>query len=237
MILKRLSTALRRQDWTAFAVEFLIVVIGIYAAFQLDRWRELETARSAYENFTRMLSLELDEKLPDSRRRVEMLQSVRAEQNAVIQWLNGDQPRSRFTEEMCFATFRSLVLNWSPTRLETAAFMVTGDRDQNVQDMELQRLLLALGSLQEQTDRAFDRFVLQIVNISDRYPELLRRQDPSTDEIREGLVCAPEGMRANQAFKNQLFGNIGRQSALLDSRLQELELLERIDARVGELQH
>ena len=236
MLFKRLSSALRRQDWTAFAIEFLIVVIGIYAAFELDRWRELEAARSAYENLTRMLSLELDEKLPETRRRIEVLQGVRDEQNTVIQWLNGDQSRSSFTEEMCFATFRSLVLNWSPTRLETAAFMVIGDGDQHVQDMELQRLLLALGSLQEQTDRAFDRFVLQIVNISDRYPELLRRHDPSTDEIREGLVCDPEGMRANQAFKNQLFGNIGRQSALLDSRLRELELLEKIAARVAELQ-
>lgn len=235
MLVRRFAEHFRRQDWAAVAIEFLIVVIGIYAAFELDRWRELEAERSANENFVRLLGLELEEKIPDARNRIAALQELEDEQAAVIQWLNDELPASRFTETMCYATFRSLVMNWSATRLETASFMVTGEWTHGVQDTELRRLLLALASLQESTSAAFDRFVLQIVNISDRYPELIRRRDIEPGQYREGLTCDAEGMRANQAFKNQLFGNIGRQSALLSNRRSELELLEQIATRVGEL--
>ena len=113
--------------------------------------------------------------------------------------------------------------------------MLIGNWTENVPDTELRRLLLALGSLQERTAGAFDRFVSQIVNISDRYPDLLIRRDRSPENIRDGLVCDAEGMRASQAFKNQLFGNIGRQSALLNLRQEELELLRQIDARLDRI--
>lgn len=235
MLVKRIAEHIRRQDWTAVAIEFLIVVIGIYAAFELDRWRDLEAERRANKNFIRMLSLELEEKLPEAGNRIDSYRELQDEQDSVITWLNGDKPTSAFTEEMCYATFRSLVLNWSATRLETVEFMGTGDWVQGVQDNELGRLLLALGSTQERADGAYSRFVLQIVNLSDLYPELLRRRDTSAGQYREGLVCDALGMRKSQAFKNQLFGNIGRHSALQDIRQDEFELLQKIAARVDEL--
>ncbi len=236
MLVKRIAGHLREQDWTAVVIEFFIVFVGIYAAFELERWRELEADRRDHENFVRMLSIELEEKLPDARNRVDQYRTLRDDQASVIRWLNGDEPPSQFTEAMCLATFRSLVLNWSATRLETAELMVTGEWDQSVQDMELRRLLLALGSLQERANRVFDRFVLQVVNISDRYPELLQRRDIAPEEYRQGLVCNALGMRESQAFKNQVFGNIGRQTGLLNIRQRELELLEKIAARTHQLQ-
>lgn len=38
MIVKRFAGALRRQDWTSVAIEFLLVVIGILIAFQINEW-------------------------------------------------------------------------------------------------------------------------------------------------------------------------------------------------------
>lgn len=236
MLVKRIAGHLREQDWTAVVIEFFIVFVGIYAAFELERWRELEADRRDHENFVRMLSIELEEKLPDARNRVDQYQQLRDDQASVIRWLNGDEPPSQFTEAMCLATFRSLVLNWSATRLEIAELMVTAEWEQSVQDMELRRLLLALGSLQERANRLFDRFVLQVINISDRYPELLQRRDIAPEEYRQGLVCNAVGMRASQAFKNQVFGNIGRQTGLLEIRQRELELLEKIAAKTNQLQ-
>jgi hypothetical protein len=31
----------------AIGIEFMIVVLGVYAAFELDRWRDTESARQA----------------------------------------------------------------------------------------------------------------------------------------------------------------------------------------------
>jgi hypothetical protein len=38
MILKRLTEALRRQDWAMIAIEFALVVIGVLLAFQINEW-------------------------------------------------------------------------------------------------------------------------------------------------------------------------------------------------------
>ena len=50
MIVKRFTGALRRQDWTAVAIEFLLVVLGILIAFQINEWsteRQLRSERDA----------------------------------------------------------------------------------------------------------------------------------------------------------------------------------------------
>lgn len=72
MILKRMSAALRARDWTAVAIEFAIVVLGIFVALQADNWnqrrlnRQLEQvylARLADETRDNLKSLNQAEKL------------------------------------------------------------------------------------------------------------------------------------------------------------------------------
>ena len=38
MILRRLTTALRKQDWFTVVIETLIVVMGVYLGIQLGNW-------------------------------------------------------------------------------------------------------------------------------------------------------------------------------------------------------
>lgn len=40
MLMKRVSRALRRQDWTAVAVDLIVVVVGILIALQVDQWAQ-----------------------------------------------------------------------------------------------------------------------------------------------------------------------------------------------------
>ncbi len=40
MILRRFSTAIRTRDWVAVAIEFAIVVLGIFVALQADNWNQ-----------------------------------------------------------------------------------------------------------------------------------------------------------------------------------------------------
>ena len=49
MILRRVMVHVRRQDWTAIAIDFVIVVIGVFVGIQVANWNEarLEHAREA----------------------------------------------------------------------------------------------------------------------------------------------------------------------------------------------
>lgn len=45
MILRRLGAAMRSQDWFTVAIEFVIVVAGVFFALQVDNWNETRTDR------------------------------------------------------------------------------------------------------------------------------------------------------------------------------------------------
>ncbi len=40
MIIKRLATGIKEQDWFVVMVEVMIVVVGIFIGLQVDDWNE-----------------------------------------------------------------------------------------------------------------------------------------------------------------------------------------------------
>jgi len=66
MILRRLAEALRRQDWLTVAVEFLIVVAGIFVGLQVSDWNEQRKAREEELVYLERLLQDLDESIADT---------------------------------------------------------------------------------------------------------------------------------------------------------------------------
>ena len=59
MILRRLISHVRNQEWTAIGIDFVIVVVGVVMGIQVSNWNEeLETRRKA-EVFTARLTADL----------------------------------------------------------------------------------------------------------------------------------------------------------------------------------
>lgn len=56
MILRRLARSIRRQDWLAVAIEFVIVVAGIFVALQVTDWNEQRHARERELTYLQRLS-------------------------------------------------------------------------------------------------------------------------------------------------------------------------------------
>ncbi len=46
MILRRLAGDLRHDNWFTVILELVIVVVGLFLAFQLDRWYESQRSKS-----------------------------------------------------------------------------------------------------------------------------------------------------------------------------------------------
>ncbi len=47
MILRRVIAHLRKQEWTAIAIDFLIVVLGVFVGLQVSNWNAARVERSA----------------------------------------------------------------------------------------------------------------------------------------------------------------------------------------------
>ena len=63
MILRRLTTNLRAQNWTAIAIEFLIVVFGVFIGTQVANWNQARLEKQATNRMLDQLRPELNNQL------------------------------------------------------------------------------------------------------------------------------------------------------------------------------
>lgn len=71
VLLRRLAVALRRQDWPTVIVEFLLVVLGVLLALQLDNWNEQRKDRALFQDYLVQLQTDLREDIRQAERRIE----------------------------------------------------------------------------------------------------------------------------------------------------------------------
>ena len=64
MFVRRLGKSIRNQDWFTVLVELLVVMIGLVAAFQVDRWWEDRGGRLDEEMYIARLILDLEQDIP-----------------------------------------------------------------------------------------------------------------------------------------------------------------------------
>lgn len=60
MILGRIASALKAQQWTTVFIEFMLVVIGVLVALQLNNWNEVRSANLQERAFMNRLALDVD---------------------------------------------------------------------------------------------------------------------------------------------------------------------------------
>ena len=63
MILRRFAESLQQQNWAAIAIEFVLLVLGVFLGIQVANWNEARADRAAYEAAIGRLSAEIDTNL------------------------------------------------------------------------------------------------------------------------------------------------------------------------------
>ena len=63
MILRRVTEHMKRQAWTAIAIEFVIVVIGIFVGLQVNNWNEARRDRARELTYLQGIAADLDESI------------------------------------------------------------------------------------------------------------------------------------------------------------------------------
>jgi hypothetical protein len=63
MILRRFAEALKDQNWAAIAIEFVLLVLGVFLGIQVSNWNEERADRVAYEAALGRLGAEIDTNL------------------------------------------------------------------------------------------------------------------------------------------------------------------------------
>tara|TARA_R110000868_G_scaffold2384_2_gene17603 strand:- start:1080 stop:1868 length:789 start_codon:yes stop_codon:yes gene_type:complete len=70
MILSRIIHHLRTQNWTAIAIEFLIVILGVVIGFQVTAWNEARTEEARGQGYLERIHADLDDDIANYEDRI-----------------------------------------------------------------------------------------------------------------------------------------------------------------------
>ena len=176
MILRRLAENLRAQNWTAIAIEFLIVVMGVFLGTQVANWNEERTERRETELLLTHLAPELQSQL-------ELFHSIRTYFGATRRY--ADQALAVWAGEselsdgqFVIAAYQASQISGVSTNAENWALTFGGEELRNINDPKIRR------NMELMLTADYDAVSLDAV--ASRYREQVRRVIPVRlqDEIR-----------------------------------------------------
>lgn len=103
MILRRLVRHLQDQNWLAVALEFLIVVTGVFLGVQADRWNEMRREGVRAESHLQRIHADLATDLQDMEARVAFRGEVIAHGEAALAYAESDSLKDGSTWETILA--------------------------------------------------------------------------------------------------------------------------------------
>jgi len=207
MILRRLSKHLKDQNWLAVALDFVIVVAGVYLCVLLVNWN----ADSAAERSERAVLLQLHDELLDAKAEVgpgsyNYIDDYPTAIQAVLgDFFDGEDNLPR--EALCTSVTTSHTLLNSVGELSAVSELISTGRLSRINDPDLRS---AIASFHELSTRKKDRLpeLSGMANVlPNLFPEYFSLQaiwDDTQGQVRWISECDIEAMQADQEFRNRL---------------------------------
>ena len=174
MILSRIIHHLRTQNWTAVAIEFVIVILGVVIGFQVTEWRGEQSDREMETYYLERLHADLVGTLEDyyANARWDETQ-LDAEDLALSSLRNctpADTERDKFIRGLAFAGN----INPVPLRWETADELVATGNISLIRDLELRERLARVNGLNQRSRSIIEGARQDIIALR---PDITRQVD------------------------------------------------------------
>ena len=210
MILRRVVAHFRKQEWTAIAIDLVIVVAGVFIGLQVANWNTARQARADERVFIQRLH---DDVVQAEAKSARLRERRFTQSKAIIEGMAvifGERERKDLSEEEC------LYLAFSHDYVLTApaipAFdeLLSSGRLNIVRDRELKRSLARFQQSLEVLSYWRSWGTREQHTLPDKYPALIKVRsyfDEGRGEVWSQAICDAEGMRENQRFLNNLSEN------------------------------
>ncbi len=142
MILRRLATSIRKQDWFTVVVETLIVVFGVFIGLQVNNWNEARGDRADELSFLERLHPDIVRVEASSARvrdrRIAVIDDLRSATEVIF----GVAARDQLTQAECMALATSHYYNINVLRLPSVVELEDAGRISIIRDAALRTALV-----------------------------------------------------------------------------------------------
>ena len=182
MTLRRLTANLRAQNWTAIALEFVLLILGVYlgilaANWNLERLERQETIRLIYQLDAEMTQVQSNLDSIDKYYEV----SGRYATQALAGW-HGDPSIS--DSDFVIAAYQASQINGIGTNSSVWADIFGAENLRNIDDLNLRRVLRRL--------MTFDYGLVNLTAAMSRYREEVRKVIPDSQQRAIRARCGDQ---------------------------------------------
>lgn len=246
MILRRVIGHFRKQEWTAIALDFLIVVVGVFVGLQVQDWSEARKDR--IEEHALLVRLHVDTRtllalnIEDYK-----AQKVRGDSLlSVNPVLFSQEPARPLTVKECEGIAGSHVYRLGSDELPVLDEMLETGRFNLLSSEAVKSQLRNYVLFRERERRTHAERTNELFRLHSRYPQLIAITRAPIEEGYEGrwtflsgegfrwvLNCDVGKMRENVAFLNEYVDNIARQNSSIQGYEQRKKLLTALEAALA----
>lgn len=154
MLLRRITQHLRKQEWTAIAIDFVIVVLGVFIGIQVANWNDARKADVAQAALLERLEDEFTALEPALSRWVEEMQTTTASTGAVVEALRRTAPpadAAAFRRHLSQANF----VRTMPALPANYIGLVSSGGITSIEDQRLRVALIRYGDAHAQAERFY----------------------------------------------------------------------------------
>lgn len=211
MLLRRVVEHFRKQEWTAIAIDFAIVVLGVFIGLQVQAWSVERARRENEQAYLTRLHSEVENLIRIRKRYDDSRATFSADLLAAVRVLEQTGSDAVISIAQCDAIAGSAHTTVPPADLPTITELVSAGRIDQFSSAHVRSAILMFT---QEAARARD--LILVISDSGRdlgkaYPALITHHVGDsriyTDEIWLNSDCHTEAMRADPAFLNELGEN------------------------------
>jgi hypothetical protein len=187
VIMRRLAQHLKDQNWTAIAIEFVLLVLGVFLGIRVANWNEDRLTRAKAEGYTAQLEADVRHESWRYQFLIEYHRDVRAAAEAAVAALSGNAALSN--EEFLVNAYRASQYKQNASRRSTYDELVSTGNIGLILDRELRRNVVQVYNL-----TTIDNLVRE--GLDSRYREHFRMSVPTELQRALGQNCGDKYIAA-----------------------------------------
>jgi hypothetical protein len=234
MLLRRVVEHVRKQEWTAIGIDFLIVVIGVFVGIQVSNWNSARIAQAEEQRLVSQLLADVDTEISQKSAWLDQA-SIRLETfREAVGKLQADGPAAELTRAECESAAYSHIIDIRIASLPTLEEIQFSGGLGMLSDPELRHALLRYRSGSETLGASYDFVREDFANLVDSFgaafPRRLAAEKALISDvpISSRVECDTAAIFADANLQNRLMSNLARTQALIDYGEFEIDLLTNV---------
>lgn len=238
MILQRLASAIRNQNWSQIITEILIVIVGIFLGLQVQAWYENQQDHIQERAFLVRLHNELQNVEASIQGYQEINFSFEKLFEEALDALAGKGDVANLDNSHCFMISASHIYIGNSTPLPTMTELISSGQLSTISDQELRNAIANYVIQNDRSSQLLTGFYSDRLELSSKHPELIAYRYGGNFDTFEGSVnasCDFDAMQNSQAFINDLLMNARRVLVYNEGEFESFHLIQQIHSRVDEI--